>query len=197
MTFFLSSSPSISLSLFSSWNPATIAHHNYKHIAQHSHIPKTKRTKIRNKKLKRTKRNILHKPISPPPSNIHHHHWQLSTTITKLQIPTATNTQNQNTHHQTPNKYSKYPQDREMIIWVIEEREASLMANPGHCLRRYQVVTLLLKVAAGYQRETKRERRDLCVLAWLRERERRKIRKRKRETIKSVILFFPSCYSES
>ena len=55
---------------------------------------------------------------------------------------------------------------------MIEEREASLMANPGHFLRRYQVVALLLKVAAGYQRETEREKRSVCVGLVERERER-------------------------
>ena len=84
---------------------------------------------------------------------------------------------------------------------MIEEREASLMANPGHFLRRYQVVALLLKVAAGYQRETEREKRSVCVGLVERERERERekknLKKEERETIKSVILFFPSCYSES
>ena len=82
---------------------------------------------------------------------------------------------------------------------MIEEREASLMANPGHFLRRYQVVALLLKVAAGYLRETEREKRSVCVGLVEREREREKknLKKEERETIKSVILFFPSCYSES
>ena len=82
---------------------------------------------------------------------------------------------------------------------MIEEREASLMANPGHFLRRYQVVALLLKVAAGYQRETEREKRSVCVGLVEREREREKknLKKEERETIKSIILFFPSCYSES
>ena len=64
---------------------------------------------------------------------------------------------------------------------MIEEREASLMANPGHFLRRYQVVALLLKVAAGYQRETEREKRSVCVGLVEREREREEKSEKGRE----------------
>ena len=63
---------------------------------------------------------------------------------------------------------------------MIEEREASLMANPGHFLRRYQVVALL-KVAAGYQRETEREKRSVCVGLVEREREREEKSEKGRE----------------
>ena len=71
---------------------------------------------------------------------------------------------------------------------MIEEREASLMANPGHFLRRYQVVALL-KVAAGYQRETEREKRSVCVGLVEREREKKNTKKEERDYKKCYFIF--------
>jgi len=88
--FFLSSSPSLSLSiLFVKSN--NIENHNYKHIAQTQLHTQTKKNQNLKKKTQKTRRNILHIPINPPPSR-----HQTPTTITKLQIPT---TRKNNDHH--------------------------------------------------------------------------------------------------